>query len=323
MRTKEELRLALLSTKEFNDNDYLDKYCELLVTCETEKLVYQTQAHHIIPRCYFRKTGVPVDNSDKNVINLLHKDHVKAHIYLALCSSSAYMKSANKRAVTYALNHPCIDCSGTFEELLDCPDVFLAYQAVMEVAMHFSDEHRAKISASLVGKQKGVPKSEEFRQNLRNYYKQNPKIPYVFSEEEKQQIGAGVSRYWRELDDESRASRNNKISSKLRGKPKPKGFSEHLSETRRGINNPFYGKKHSEEAKHAASLRMLQNNPFKGKTHTQDELDRAVQTRRLNGSYGPRIWINNGISNRFIYPHDLSVYELQGYVKGKLPHKKQ
>ena len=321
--TQEKIKDLLLSTNEFDDNLYLDEYCNLLVKCGTKKEKYKTQAHHIIPQCYYRKNKIDINNNPENIVNLLHKDHVKAHVYLALCSHSNYMLSANKRAVTYALNKPYVDCHLELKDLLNCFEIFETYQSVMEVSLHFSEEHRSNLSAALIGKGKGVAKSEEFKLKLKNYYALHPKTPYLFTEETRRKIGESVSKYWSDLDLESKRVRNNKISSKLKGRPKPEGFAQHLSETRKNENNPFYGKHHTEEVKQAMSERMLKNNPFKGKSHTRDELDRAVQTRRLNGSYGPRIWINNGKHNKFIYPDDLSKYEVIGYMKGKLPHKKK
>lgn len=322
MKNLEDLKQMLLSTNEFEDNVYLMLYCQLLKECAVEKILYKTQRHHIIPRCYFKKHGKICDDSESNIVVLFHKDHVKAHIYLALCASTSQMMSANKHAVIYALNHPCIDAPEDLHQMLQLPEIFEAYQSVMEIATYVSDEQRKKISEGLKGKQLGVPKSEEFKQNLRAYYATHPKKPYEFTEEQKQQIGNSVSLYWQELDQDTKLIRSKKISQKLKGKPKPEGFSERLSRTRHGKDNPFYGKHHSEKTKKEASERMLANNPFKGKHHKPEDLERAVQTRIANGSYGPRIWINNGVNNKFIIPQELSAYEKQGYMKGKLPHKK-
>lgn len=322
MRTVENLKQLLLSTQEFHDNDYLTAYCQLIIECEVVRELHKTQCHHIVPRAYFKKHMKECDNSDSNLVVLLHKDHVKAHIYLALCSSTPLMKSANKRAVLYALHHPCIDAPEELEEMLEFPEIFDAYQSVMEIATYFSEEHREKISTGLKGKTLGVPKSEKFKQNLRDYYATHPKKPYEFTDAQKKQIGESVSIYWQELDQDIKVIRNQKISQKLKGQAKPEGFSEQLSKTRQGSGNPMYGKHHSEKTKKEASIRMLENNPFKGKHHKPEDLKRAVETRRRNGSYGPRIWINNGLNNKFINPDELKIYEQKGYTKGKLPHKK-
>ena len=322
MQNFDDLKQRLLSTNEFEDNEYLMLYCQLLSECEVDPILHKTQRHHIIPRCYFKKHEEICDDSESNIVVLLHKDHVKAHIYLALCSAAPYMRSANKQAVIYALNHPCIDAPKDLQEMLQLPEIFEAYQSVMEIATYVSDEQRKKISEALKGKQLGVPKSEEFKQKLRDYYAKHPMKPYEFTDEQKQQIANSVSQYWHDLDEDIKLVRNKKISQALKGRPKPDGFSEHLSRTRQGKDNPFYGKHHDEKTKREASERMLKNNPFRGKHHKPEDLERAVQTRVANGSYGPRIWINNGLNNKFIKPQELSAYEKQGYMKGKLPHKK-
>lgn len=117
--------------------------------------------------------------------------------------------------------------------------------------------------------------------------------------------------------------RSNAISMKLKGRPKPPGFSEHLSATRKGENNPMYGRKHSAEQLEKMSQRMKLNNPFKGKHHKDESKQKAVNTRRLNGSYRPRIGVNNGTKSKFVYPEELDSYLLAGYKKGTLTRKRK
>lgn len=81
----------LLSINYVVDNEYLDKYVSIINNNETtKKEKYKTNCHHIIPRQYFVRNNIPIDNSDKNIVNLSAKDHVLSHYYLALCVLDNY-----------------------------------------------------------------------------------------------------------------------------------------------------------------------------------------------------------------------------------------
>lgn len=94
--TIQELKTKLLATNCFEANEYLDKYCKLIIdNLEKRREKYKTQKHHIIPRCYFRLNNLEIDNSKENIINLLYKDHILAHYYLTLCSKSKIFNKLN------------------------------------------------------------------------------------------------------------------------------------------------------------------------------------------------------------------------------------
>ena len=94
--TKEKLKQILLQTNCFEDNIYLDFYCDLILTNrDTQGITYKTQRHHYIPVCYYkrvfhcktRKESLKYANNDTNnfIVNLLFTDHILAHYYLYLC----------------------------------------------------------------------------------------------------------------------------------------------------------------------------------------------------------------------------------------------
>ena len=89
----EELKQKLLATDLVLDNDWLDKYCLLLLTQSV--LTYdstKTNYHHAIPRTYYETRGLAVDNTADNVFILLYKDHVLAHYYLAMAAKESEFK---------------------------------------------------------------------------------------------------------------------------------------------------------------------------------------------------------------------------------------
>lgn len=98
------LKDRLLETDVFEDNEYLDKYCELILNnLFTIRKTYKTQRHHIIPKSYYNWKKLPIDNSSKNLVNLLYKDHVVAHCYLVLCSKNKTILAKNRLAISWVL----------------------------------------------------------------------------------------------------------------------------------------------------------------------------------------------------------------------------
>lgn len=99
-----ELKYKLLETGLFIDNNYLDKYVQHVLT--QNQLVhvnYQSEKHHIIPRCYFVELHKPVDNSSENIVDLMRSDHCIAHVLLSLCAKSSRLQQANYTAAYYTL----------------------------------------------------------------------------------------------------------------------------------------------------------------------------------------------------------------------------
>lgn len=100
------LKKYLLSLPDtFEDNEYLDKYVSLIEdNLYTEKVLYSTQMHHIVPKCWYSLNSLPVDNSQKNKVNLLYKDHIIAHCYIVLSSKENKFKYMNRIALDKLLH---------------------------------------------------------------------------------------------------------------------------------------------------------------------------------------------------------------------------
>ena len=93
--TKELLKTKLVELG-YLDNEYLDKYIELVFVNLNTKKTRSSQAHHVIPVIDYWNSDEPYDrqaalkltrqDATNTVINLLYKDHLLAHAYLTLCS---------------------------------------------------------------------------------------------------------------------------------------------------------------------------------------------------------------------------------------------
>lgn len=92
---------------------------------------------------------------------------------------------------------------------------------------------------------------------------------------------------------------------------------------RYGENNPFYGKKHTEESKKRISESMSgENNPNYGKHRSEDtksKISKALKGKKRN--YSPtkdRKVINNGIENKYVYPDEIQSYLDNGWKYGRV-----
>lgn len=155
------LKQLLLSTGEFVDNEYLTLYVELIENnFYTKKESKKTQQHHIIPKCYFTIRNMPVDNSPQNKVNLLYKDHVLAHCYIALSSIEDQFKYFNFSAVRRLIGHRDFK---DLKEIMESLEEFqMAYESSIEVLSVYNPMFRADVAK----KHSDRCKTEEFRNNV-------------------------------------------------------------------------------------------------------------------------------------------------------------
>ena len=67
------IKNKLLNLNVFIDNEYLDKYIELIeINRNTKREKFKTQQHHIIPRSYYKHNNLEIDNSKENLVNVFN-----------------------------------------------------------------------------------------------------------------------------------------------------------------------------------------------------------------------------------------------------------
>ena len=91
--------------------------------------------------------------------------------------------------------------------------------------------------------------------------------------------------------------------------------SEHSKLHKKGNKNMF-GKHHSEETKQKMSKSHKGNTYMLGKHHTEETKQKIGNSSKVLNK--DRIWINNGVENRFIH-FDEDIPE--GFIKGRLKRK--
>ena len=168
-----ELKEKLLSCGVCIDNEYLDKYAELICkNLQREKETFITEEHHIIPKYYFEDNSIEVDNSKSNLVNLIHKEHILAHYYLALCSVGKNV-SRNVLAIRYVLHDKSLSDLNIEEIDLD------KYQKIYEDARYFAFEasHSVDVNKRISEKLMGRPSPFKGKHQTRgrNYKAPEPK----------------------------------------------------------------------------------------------------------------------------------------------------
>ena len=128
------LKETLIATGVFEENEYFEKYCDLIENNKNlSAIAHKTQCHHILPRFYYRYNNLPLDDSSENKVNLLYKDHVLAHYYLYFCFKETRYKLANRYALDIILGST--DISQNLDEIVeDLSSIQQFYETSRELA---------------------------------------------------------------------------------------------------------------------------------------------------------------------------------------------
>lgn len=200
----QKIKEVLLATEQFLNNEYLDKYVNLIYNnLRTKKETAKTQQHHILPRCYFKLVEKPCDNSKANLVHLLYVDHVRAHYYLSQCAIDPKLAGANAHVVWFVLKQKYTEADLLLEDILTASEIQRSYELGQEwnrlvhTGKKTSEETKRKQSAA----HKGKPKPESVKLAASRTHKGK-----VLSEETKNKIRATQAKNYRphEMSDETR-----------------------------------------------------------------------------------------------------------------------
>ena len=76
------------------DNEWLQKYIELVSLTCSDDAAELSHKHHIVPKFYFKQNLLATDNSQSNLVKLSYINHILAHYYLCLCTKDDYKAKA-------------------------------------------------------------------------------------------------------------------------------------------------------------------------------------------------------------------------------------
>ena len=154
----------LKATNLFIYNEYFDKYIQLIqANLKTKRQTFKTQRHHIIPAVAFNLYNWPGKDDESNLVNLLYKDHILAHYYLALCSKTPEFQYKMVCAINFILGK-ATQTKLNIEELKTFTLNLEEYQRLYEESKKYisnllkgtthdtSDETKEKISKANKGK---------------------------------------------------------------------------------------------------------------------------------------------------------------------------
>lgn len=340
---KELLKTQLMDTGVFEDNLYLDKYIELIMSNKNRlKEKFKTQQHHIIPKCYYKIKELMVDERDDNKVYLLHKDHVLAHYFICLCSSEKTFRYYNILAVIKLLNFRDFKIDDDYEQQLQFLTLLDKYQDIMEEKTRIDSERfkgvkrDPELVAQISEKLKQIPHTDEWNLKVSEALK-GKEIS------ENQRVLIGVANKGRIV-----INKNGKIKRvkdcdlakyiedgwTIGGIPHNniwnKGLTKDTDERVKAAAEKKTGRKWTEEQR---ARRSKDGNPMYGKHKTQESIDKGIETRKSNNNNNPSDETKRKISNtlkgyivvynadnvcRHIRPEQLEEFEKQGYYRKSL-----
>ena len=191
------------------NNEYYRKYIELIDYAKSEEYELQEyyEKHHIVPRSFYEKKHMSIDNSDDNLVALNLQDHFMAHWYMSKCCVQK-MKRSMEYAVVLMSN--LVNCKTNREDTAIAKAVAFALSKVDKMKIPVSEETRRKISEANSGEN-------------------NPMYGRHFSEEQKKKMSEALK--GRILSEETK----NMISKARVGK-------HHSEETRKKLSKANKGK---------------------------------------------------------------------------------
>ena len=302
MYTKE----YLLSTGYFIDNNYFNLYYNLICNSRVQKEKFKTNTHHILPRHYFKKRNLELDNSQDNVVVLLFKDHMLAHLYMSGCTTGQD-KYWNIYAISQMSGHIVNDCDkNSFAEITSLN----YYQSLYEDAIKAAPNHR-----------KGTKVSEETREKMRRaqaghispakgkIWINNGTIDKLIYESDLHQyeiLGYTKGRTFRHSDEfkkeQALRSHNRVITDEFREKMRVIAIEEMKH------RDPEIYKRHSEKMK---GRYAGEKNPFFGKKHSKESIDKNRQAH-LNKKA-----VSKEGTIKMVDEKDISQYLSDGWVLGR------
>lgn len=294
-----ELKNKLLSTGMFEDNEFLDKYCELITSNQdSTKTTDTVDSHHIMPKAYYSLVGAPTNNKEENLVNLTYSNHVLAHYYLCLFTNNELLKEKMIYAFMMMIH------TREFPE------------SEVELLQHLSkyddlrDEWIEHLRVKMKNNQhaKGNILSEETRRQMGA-----SRMGHSTSDETRDKISkAHCGRKWMHKGDEYTHVRAEDVCEYLMNGWELGGH-QISEEQKQAISAKNTGKKRSEESKVKMSIAAQGRQPWNKGVPQSD-----VAKMKNSESHKNRTHINNGVQEKFVTSDLLQDYLNVGWVKGRI-----
>lgn len=318
------LKKHLLDIGLAKDNEYLDKYCSLMLDNKhTKREKAKTQRHHIVPRYFFDYEKKECDNRKENIVNLLYKDHLLAHYYLALCSKEEEFILKNILSLKYVLSNKVVRSN---KELLDELNKFICSQDKYQEAYEASMKILSKKYSGRIYITRGRDTKVLFDKNeLSNYLSSGWKL----GKGEKMMVHRGNTQKEICKDSFDSFSSRGWLPGELnKFNLNPKGP---YCKMKKDGGKPI--KVHQEYKDEYLSLGWKEcgfettvdpkevSKWVKAAWKDEKTRERMLSSRaKYFESRGKTVWVNNGIENKIIPYDTLSVCLNEGWKQGKVKH---
>lgn len=207
------------------DNKYLDKYVELIESARDNGTIKgRTQHHHIVPKAYYKEKKLEIDNSQENLVHLLHYQHILAHWYLFKCAKEDYFIYASSYALLYMLRiHELPEDEDAIVSLaINYGEVYSEFCARQSArykgkpgatrGRKMSPETCKKLSLAHKGKVQSEETKEKRRQSLLKMYAEGRR-KQVISEETKEKLRKSITgRKWINKDGKNKQVRPEELA---------------------------------------------------------------------------------------------------------------
>lgn len=178
------------------DNEYWQRVLDIFEKNEKyeKKVVSNRNLHHKFPRSFSKILGEPVDNDKDNLISLSLADHFLVHYYYYLLARKGYRQSMAtaftfmaKKGLKYMTPETAEAMAKDYEEARAITNRYHSEAMKGKPNPHsphpVSEETKAKLKVSMLGKNKGKHVTDEMRKYLSDKLKGR-----TLSDETKQKI---------------------------------------------------------------------------------------------------------------------------------------
>lgn len=303
------LKQKLINTGDFIDNEFLDKYIDLVDKNKSRKSEScKTNSHHILPSYYYRHHNLEVDNTPTNRVNLLYRDHMLAHLYLSGCTTgrnrywnlySIFMMPGQKY---------CTDDEIKFLQSLD------EYQKLYEEAISAAPNHRKNTHVSEETR-KRMKAASKLRAEL--YENANKGRIWVCNDVEERMIDVNEKQHY--INNGFREGRLykhspetlDKIKLKTTGQKRSAEFCERMRENAYRTMHFHTQESHKKQGKTLSDFYKTHVNHFKGKSHTEES------KQKMRDTLTHKVTINNGEKTIRVMDYNLQKYLDDGWKLGR------
>lgn len=344
----------LLQLKVFNDDECLDKYCELIESNKnTKREKFKTQKHHIIPKSVFTTLHLTIDNSRENLVNLSYKDHILAHYYLCKCTKNNIIKYKMILCINLITKGYKIHNSSLENSFIEFRDNLEDFQKLYEEALKIKASMR---KGKIIVHHPNLPYSFIYINidELDNYLN----IGYIKGRSTELNKKIGVSQRGKIITTEQKSKFRDAKLGKIKiylgdiGKLiEEKDLAFYLNngwklgvslKTRENISKGSFGKRGTFEGKtHPLISRQKIGTANSGGKYIFRKVDGVIETLHIKldelQSYldsgwkvgnpkarkpkGVCCWVNNGTQNKYIDKKDLNMFINQGFRRGRINKK--